>query len=98
MTNMDHCGRDLTGLPEWVRADYFQAHKEHGCLFADTPATPLPARRLDTIVSVRFTADEFRSLAARAEIHHLTVSAMLRRAAQDIPYYSISYVQHTRTA
>jgi len=70
-TGMGVCGRDLTGLPEWVRGEYYQAHKDHGCLFSERP-------RLTAVVMCRVNGEELARIQAKAKELDTTVSGFIR--------------------
>jgi len=73
------CDADLNGLPEWVRAEYYQEHKDHGCLWADAPiAREVEPRRLDTMMTVRMTGPQAAELRRRANAAGVSTGWLIR--------------------
>jgi hypothetical protein len=78
--NMKACGRDLTGAPEWVKADYYQAHKNHDCLWSDEAGVRVPPVSLGMMLTFRATAALGTSVRWAAAQEKMTTSEFLRDA------------------
>ena len=73
------CGADLAGWSERERADYYQAHKSHDCLW-DHTVEPIPVRigrRLGVMLSLRLRPEDMENLRGRVPKGQ-TVSGFLR--------------------
>lgn len=72
------CNEDVSGLPEWARRAYYQEHKTHDCLWADSEAHPVKPRRLGVMLTLRMSSDQVDQLRARARDSRKTLSEIVR--------------------